>query len=414
MPDQFVKTHSTAKLGRVDGDLTVGRDAIIRAESGDKVVVTGRALLEGTVTIDCNFECQSMRVEGKGFGPGGDVHINGNLMVEDTADIDASARVSGEVRAKDLDVGGHFKSGKIATTRLRVGGHLEVRGTLEATEVDIGGHMTVTEEVKINNLRVGGHAKVGGGSIDGDIRVRGHFSTSRKLVFGRFEAYGNLVLPSGSEGERLSTLGQVEFEGDSSCKELEVTGTTRARGTLTTENINLKGTLASTGDLLVSKRFQVWGTAEVGGAIECETLGVGGRLVADRASATKRADIAGELRTVQGLKSATVTVGKGSKVSGPIYAEKADVGSLADLGSVWGLPWWRGALGRLTTVEDVHGQDVIIRSNSKAGHIFGGSVEMEDGAMAEEIVYTDQIKLPGRYFLTKPPRRVKNLPNHPF
>ena len=414
MPDQFVKTGSTAKLGRVDGDLTVGRNATIRGESGDKVVVTGRALLEGTVTIDCDFESRSMRAEGKGFGPGGDVSVNGSLTVRETADVDASARVSGEVQAKDLDIGGHFRSGKITTARLRVGGHLEVRGTLDAAEVDVGGHMTVTDEVKIHNLLVGGHTKVGGGSIDGDIRVRGHFTTSRKLVFGRFEAYGNLVLPAGSEGERLTALGRVEFDGDSSCKELEVTGTTKVRGTLTAENINLKGTLASSGDLQVSKRIQVWGTADVGRAIECETLGVGGKLVADRASATKRIDIAGELRTVQGLKSVTVTVGKGSKVSGPIYAEKVDVGSLADLGSVWGLPWWRGALGRLTTVEDVHGQEVILRSNTRAGHIFGKSVEMEDGAMAEEITFTDQIKLPGRYFLTKPPTKVENLPSDPL
>jgi cytoskeletal protein CcmA (bactofilin family) len=414
MTDQFVKAGSTVKLGRVEGDLSVGRRATIKPESGGRVFVTGTARFEGEVTIDSDFVCQSMRVEGKGFGPGGDVRINGSLQVEGRADIDASARVSGPVRAGDLDVGGHFRSLQLSTNRLRIGGHLEARGALEAKEVDVGGHMTVVGEVKIDNLRVGGHAKIGGGSISGDVRIRGHFDTSKKLAFGRMETYGNTVLPPGSSGERLAILGRVEFDGDSFCRELEVTGTAKSRGKLSAENFSLKGNLIASGGVQVSKRFQVWGTADVGGTLACGTLAVGGKLVADEASAAERIDVVGEAGTNRGLKSATVVVGKGSKVAGPIYAENADVGSDADLGSIWGLPWWRGMLGRLTTVEDVHGGTIRIRSQSRAGRIFGKIVEMEEGAMAEEVVYTDQIKLPRRYFLTKPPRKVEELPDHPI
>jgi len=409
--DHFVKAGSTVKLGRVEGDLSVGRNTTIEPESGNKVVVTGRAHFEGDATIEGDFECQSMRVEGKGFGPGGDIRILGSLRVEGSADIDASAWVSGFVRAGVLDVGGHFRSGRLSTDRLRVGGHLETRGALEAKEVDVGGHMTVLDEVKIDNLRVGGHAKIGGGSVNGDARIRGHFTTSKKLAFGRLETYGNTVLPHGSTGERLAVLGRVEVDGDSFCRELEVTGTVKARGKLSAENVNLKGNLFASGNLQVSKRLQVWGGADIGGALACETLGVGGKLVVNSASASNRTDIAGEVEAEHGLKSATVLVGRGSKVTGPIHAENIDVGSDADLGSVWGLPWWRGALGSLTAVEDLHGETVKIRSHSRAGLIFGRIVELEEGAAAEEIVYTDQIKLPGRYHLTKPPRKVEELPD---
>jgi cytoskeletal protein CcmA (bactofilin family) len=374
------------------------------------VVVTGRAHFEGEVIIESDFECQSMRVEGKGFGPGGDIRIRGSLLVEGDADIDASARVSGSVRAGDLDVGGHFRSGRLSTNRLRVGGHLETHGTLEAKEVDVGGHMTVLDEVKIDNLRVGGHVKIGGGSVSGDSRIRGHFTTSKKLTFGRLETYDNTVLPPGSTGERLAVLGRVEFDGDSFCRELEVTGTAKARGKLSAENVNLKGNLFASGNLQISKRLQVWGGADIGGALACETLGVGGKLVVDSVSASNRTDIAGEVRAEHGVKSAIVVVGKGSKVTGPIYAKNADIGGEADLGSVWGLPWWRWTLGRPTTVEDVHGGTVKVRSHSRAEHIFGKTVELEDGAMAEEIVYTDQIRLPSKCFLTKPPRKVEDLP----
>jgi len=412
MAEQFVRAGSTVKLGKVDGDLIAGRRATIKAESG-RVAVTGKAHFEGDVIIDGDFECQSMRVEGKGFGPGGDVRINGSLTVEGGADIDASARVTGPVKAGDLDVGGHFRSGMLDTDRLRVGGHLETRGSLYANEVDVGGHMTVLDEVKICNLRVGGHAKIGGGSVTGDARVRGHFTTSKKFTFGRLETYGNVVLPSGSTGERLTALGRVEFEGDSFCKDLEVTGTANARDSLSAENINLKGKLFVLGDLRVSKGFQVWGEARISGALACQTLGVGGKLVADSASASDRTVIAGEVLVGHGLKSATVVVGKGSKVAGPIFAASVEVGSDADLGSVWGLPWWRGALGRLTTVADVHGGSIMIRSNSRGGRILGRTIEMEEGAAAEEIVYTDQIKLHGRYHLSKPPRKVEQLPDNP-
>ena len=410
MPDQFVDARSTTKLGRVEGDLSVGHNATIRAESGGKVSVTGRVSLEGPVTIDCDFNCQSMRVEGKGFGPSGDIRVNGDLVVEGSADIDASIKVSGSVRAGDLDIGGHLRTGQVSTHRLRVGGHLEVRGTLEAEEVDVGGQMTVIEEVKINNLRVGGHAKLGGGSITGDIRVRGHFSTTRKLAFGRLQVYGNMVLPAGSAGEKLSTLGRVEFDGDAFCKELEVTGSARVRGVLSAESFDLKGNLRALEGPHVSKRFQVWGAADVTGPLECETLGVGGRLVAESVSATNRTDIGGEVRTSRGLKSKSVVVGKGSKVTGPIFAMKVEIGSDTDLGSMWGLPWWRGALGRLTTVEDIHGGDVKIRQHCRVGRVFAKTVELGEGSTAEEIVYTGEVKLPQKYFLTKPLRRVDSLP----
>jgi len=375
--------------------------------------VAGRAYFDGPVTIDCDFHCRSMRIEGRGYGPAGDVKINGNLAVDEGADLDANVRVKGSVRAGTLDVAGHLRSGLLSAHRLRVGGHLEVRGELEADEVDVGGQMTAYE-VKINNLRVGGHAKVGGGSIRGEIRVRGHFSSTKKLTFGRLQTFGNAALPEGSTGEKLSAMGRVEFEGDASCRELEVTGSAKARGELSAENVDLKGSLVASGDLRVSKRFQVWGSADISGALTCEALDVGGKLVAGRAMVTTRTSVAGEVRTSGGLKSKSVVVGKGSKVTGPIFAESVDVGSETDLGSAWGLPWWWGTLGRPTSVGDVHGGEVMIRARSRADRIFGGTVELGEGAMAEEVIYMEQVKLPQKYFLTKPPKKVGSLPGSPL
>jgi cytoskeletal protein CcmA (bactofilin family) len=410
-----VKQGTTARLGRVEGELKVGRNATIRAETGRKVVVTEGAYLEGPATIDCDFECKTMRVEGRGYGPAGDVTINGDLTVHERADIDASVRVKGAILAGDLDIGGHMNSGPLTTRRLRVGGHLKMVGRLEADEVDVGGHMTVPAEVKIRNLRVGGHTTVEGGAITGDIRVRGRFTTTKKLSFGRLEVFGNTSFPAGCSGERLSAIGTVVFDGDASCKELEVTGTARVKGDLTTDNVEVKGKLEVSGRIRASQKIRAWGTVETNGDIQCDSLGVGGKLVADCVSAAERTDITGELRTLRGLKTKTVVVGRGSKVSGPIVAQQVDVGSDADLGSFWGLPWWRGNFGRTTTVEDIHGNEVRVWGNSRARCIFGETVVMEEGSMAEEVVYTKEVRLPvhKKYFLTKPPVKTEKLPD-PF
>jgi cytoskeletal protein CcmA (bactofilin family) len=411
VPDLIVKEGTTAKLGRVDGDLKVGRNARITAESGRKVVVAGTAHFDGRVTIDCDFECQAMRLEGRGWGPGGDVLVDGDLEVHDVADIDASLRVTGRITAGDLDVGGHLRSGPLKSKRLRVGGHLETRGKLESGDVDVGGHMTVRDEVALSNLRVGGHAKIGGGTIEGEVKVRGHLTTEKPLAFGSVQVYGHTTLPAGTSGDRLSAYGRVEFEGDADCKNLEVAGDARVRGDCNSDDVEVKGRLNVTGRMHVSRKFRVFGAADARGAIECGALGVSGRLAAERISASDKADVVGEVNTSRGLKSASVAIGKGSKVTGPLIGDQIEVGKEMDFGSAWGLPWWRGALGRTTTVDDVYGKTVRIGSNSRAKRVFGDIVELENGSIAEEVNYTKEVKLPTNYYLNKPPVKMAKVPD---
>ncbi len=62
MTDQVVKRGETVKLGRVEGDLHVGRKATIKADSGGKVVVTGDIVFDGGATVDCSLECNAVDV----------------------------------------------------------------------------------------------------------------------------------------------------------------------------------------------------------------------------------------------------------------------------------------------------------------------------------------------------------------
>jgi cytoskeletal protein CcmA (bactofilin family) len=414
MPDQAVSAGSTAKLGVVQGDLRVGRNATILPESGRKVTVSGTAHIEGPVTIECDFECGSMRVEGRGFGPGGDVVVKGNLLARGDLEIDASAQVHGTVTAERVDVGGHLESMGVISKGVRVGGHMKTKGALRADDVDVGGHMAAIGSVDITNLRVGGHAEIAGGTVKGDIKVRGHFRTSGKLTYGTVQVYGHLVLPAGSTGESLTAHGRVEFEGDATCKVLEVNGVAKAQGNLETSNLKVNGKLDVKGSLAVAERFEVLGSAEAKNQIECGALTVGGRLVADRIVASGRAEVGGQVWTSRGLKAKEVVVGAGSRIDGPIAGESVEIGRGLVSGGFWAQMSTLHTLGHLTRVEDVYGKDVRVERYSQAKRIYGETVRMQAGSMADEVNYSKEADISEGVHLERPSKKVDRLPDASF
>jgi len=413
MPDQTIAAGSTAKLGNVSGDLKVGRKATIVAESGRKVTVTGSAFFEGPATIACDFECGKMRVEGKGFGPSGDVLVKGDLLAHGDLEIDASTEVVGTITAERVDIGGHLKSKSVSSKDLRVGGHMDTRGTLKAGGVDIGGHLSVDEQVDITSLRVGGHGEIGGGTIKGDIKIRGHFKSHSKLTFGTIQVYGHLALPAGSTGEKLTALGKVSLGGDVFCKGMEINGVAEAEGNCRAENLKVNGKLAVEGTLRVSEKLEVLGSAETQG-VECGTLTVGGKLAADKISADGQAVLAGEVWTARGLKAKEVAVGVGSRVDGPIVGDVVEVGKGMDIGGFWmQASRWR-SLGRMTKVDDVYGREVRVDRLSQIKKIYADTVRMQMGSMADEVNYTKEADVSEGVHLEKSPRKLERLPDAPL
>ena len=417
MPDATVATGSTARLGKIEGDLKVGSNAKILAESGNRVVVTGGAYFDGPVNIACDFECGQMRVAGKGFGPGpahGDVKVTGSLLVQGELEIDASAEVNGNITAERVDIGGHLKSKSITSKRVRIGGHMETDGTLEAEDVDVGGHMQVDGQVNIANLRVGGHTDIGGGNIREAIQVRGHFRTRGKLSYGDFHVFGHLTLPAGSRGRRLRALGKVELEGDGYCKTMEVNGVARASGNLEAESLKVNGKLEVEGVLKVEDKLEVFGSMETTNEVECGALAVGGRLVAAEVASSGRADLGGEVETDRGLKAKEIAVGTGSRVKGPLIGDVVEVGKGLDLGGFWAqVSNWR-SIGRTTKVDDVYGMDVRIDRYSQAKNVYAETVRMQSGSMAVEVLYTREADVSDGVHLERPLRKVEMLPGFPF
>jgi len=413
MSDYIVAAGSTARLGRVEGALRAGRNSRIVAESGRRVVVTEGAYLEGPVSIECDFECKSMRVEGKGFGPSGNVEVRGSLLVHGDLEIDASAEVGGEISAERVDVGGHLKTKSITSKGVRVGGHLETRGSLKAEDVDVGGHMNVGELVDISNLRVGGHVEVGGGTIKGDVKVRGRFRAASTLAYGSIQVYGSLVLPRGSRGDKLRALGKVEFEGDGFCKEIEINGTAKARGDLGAEKLQVNGKLEVQGSLKVSEKLEVFGSAEAKKTVECGGLGIWGRLAAERIVASGRAEVGGETWVPHGLMAKDLAVGTGSRVNGPIVADAVEVGVGLQPVGLWAqISSWR-TMGRMTRVDDVYARDVRVDRYSQVKRVYAETIRMQSGSAAAEVNFTKEADISEGVHLEKPSRKTDSLPIPP-
>ena len=418
MPDRTVKGGVTSRLGRIEGELRVGRNATIEAEEGSKVVVAKGAYFEGPVTIRCDFECQSMRVEGRGFGLRGDVLVKGSLKVADTADISASVAVDGAVEAGELDVAGHLKCGPIVSRRVRVGGHLDAAGTVETRSLDVGGHATVDGDVGLVDFRVGGHAQIGGGTITGAAEVKGHLWAARKLRYGVLRVYGHTRLPTGSSGDRLDGFGKVEWEGDSACKVVKIAGTARAAGNLDTGDIEVKGNLEVRGGLRATERLLVGGTSVVKGQVECAVLDLQGRLVARKVVVEGDARLAGDLKTRGGLWAESVFVEGGTKCAGILVGESVEVGGsrlvlLNRSAKLAGQQIVVRGAGRMTLVGDIYGTRVAVGSNAKCGRVFARSVDLGEGCEVGKVVYEEELRTSEGVRFHSPPVKVAKLPGPP-
>lgn len=417
MPDVRVDRGRTAELETVDGELKVAGNARITAARGKLVTVTGGAYFESNAEIDCDFECDSLKVDT------GKLRVTGNLTVHKAADVAHTLKVDGKISAQEIDVGGKMYAGSVSCGgSVRVGGIVEVTESLEAESVDVGGKVVVRGTVKIKDLYVGGKAEVGGGSILGQVKVKGVFASRGPLEFGEMQVYGKCTLPAGCKGKNISTFGKLSVAGALSCEEIKVEGFTEVHGDCRAGNIVINGWLRVHGFLVVSGALETNGSGEVRDDVTGADLRVGGRFRARKILLTNQADIAGELlETQQGIKAKAVTIRSGTTCRGPVVGGRVELGkssfSLVNQGASWAGQSIRiRAVGRMTGAEDIYGEEVVLGKNSRCRRIFADKVEVGDGCTVEQVVYTEELRgaAKGRVFFTRPPEKVQSLPPFPL
>jgi cytoskeletal protein CcmA (bactofilin family) len=416
MSDLRVERGSTAKLGHVDGDLKVSRNARITAAEGQLVTVSGSVRFESDAEVDCDLRCDSLAVER------GTLKVTGNLTVSTGMDVAHTVKVDGKISAQEIEVGGRMYAGSVSCGSVRVGGIVEVAETLEAGSVDVGGKVLVRGPVKIKDFGVGGKAEVGGGSISGLVKVGGVFASSGPLEFGEMRVSGKCTLAAGCKGHKISTFGKLSVAGALSCEEIEVEGVTDVRGDCSAGKMLVNGRLEVSGSLVVAGTLETNGWGQVRDEVRGADLRVGGRFRARKILISNQAEIAGELiETQQGLKAKSVMVGSGTTCKGPVVGERVELGR-SSLNLVnWGTSWAgqsvrvRG-IGRMTNAEDIYGEEVVLGKHSRCGRIFAKRVEVAEGCTVEQVVYTEELRgaVRGNSFFTRPPEKVQSLPPFPL
>lgn len=190
-----------AEIDVVEEDLIIGRHSIIRAKSGETIVVKGGIEFEGDCDVLSSLHASNIRGKGR-------IHVNGDLAVETSIDLeDGELIVSGRLNAEDVDVGKVVKVGKglkcrdidvggalevgeaMDAEKIGVGGTVSVQGDLRGKKLGVGGTLVVKGLIELDKLDVGGVAKINGGKVL-EINVGGVFESSGKLVFEKINVGG--------------------------------------------------------------------------------------------------------------------------------------------------------------------------------------------------------------------------------
>jgi cytoskeletal protein CcmA (bactofilin family) len=413
MADYVVHRGTTVKLGRIEGDLKVGYGAKIEASEGDLVSVTGAAVFEGSAEIRCTFECDSLEARHRGA-----LKVSGDLIVHKRLDVAHSVETKGTIRAAEIDVGGRVRTRAISSDRVRVGGVIEVSDSLESRTVEVGGKVLVPGSVKILDLEVGGIAEIGGGSISGNIRVGGKFEASAPLEFGNLQVLGHMSFASKSRGRKISTFGKLSAGGDLECEEIDVQGVTEIRGNCRSKKIRVSGKL-SVGENLDSDELVNLGVTELQGEFRGATLRIAGKFRARSIVVTAEFAVAGIAETQLGMKAAKINVDSGSRCQGPLVGDQVIIGKssgiLLDAEKSWmGQLATLRLVGKMTRVDDIYGKYVHLGRLSTCRKVFAEVVEVEEGAIAEEIQYTTELMGNLEKTHINQPHRASRLPKPPL
>jgi cytoskeletal protein CcmA (bactofilin family) len=276
----------------------------------------------------------------------------------------------------------------------------------------------INGDVHLAEFRVGGHAQIGGGTISGEAEVKGHLWVDRKLKFGRLRVYGHARLPPESSGEVLSGVGKVEFEGDFACKVVRIDGIAKAAGSLDADEVEVNGSLEVRGGLRASERLAVGGAVEVEEGVECGALDLRGRLAGGKIEVEGDARLAGELDAGKGLWAKSVLVDGGARCVGVLVAERVEVGRsklvlLNRSARFAGQEIVARGAGRMTSVGDIYGEEVVVGANARCGRVFAKRVDLGAGCEVGHVTYTEELNAPRRVRFHSLPVKVEKLPDPP-
>ena len=128
------------------------------------------------------------------------------------------------------------------------------------------------------------------------------------------------------------------------------------------------------------------------GELAAQTIDIGGKLGAQKATAEEKVSVGGLIETVDGVYATHVEIGKRGEVKGLVKAKEALIS--------------RGA-----KVEDVHASIITLERGAKARNLYGERIRLEPNChVYGEVQYTESFETERGSSLAKAPLKVDKLP----
>lgn len=414
MPKNIIPSGTTTTLHVVEGDLEVGKHAVVKGTGiPPKVSVSGSVHCRD----DCLFECSLMAENlfgdgyvvirgdlevkelvkiGNGFGFGwahGKAMLNvEGKMTAKMVDVENKLAVGKDFEAENVDVGGRLEvKGNTKAQRIDVGGSFSAMGEVEAQTIDVGGSANIESKVNIEKIDVGGSAKVAGGRT-GKVDVGGSFESKAPLEFNSIDVGGVVRLAGKSVGGNIDVGGACKVQGDIKFGKIDVGGVIHIFGSAEGADLDVGGKVHVGGAMSLSGKLDVGGIAEVDGELTAQSIDVGGRLHAKKVGANAEVSVGGLIDTVDGVQASYVEIGRGGKVRGPIKAGEAVISERA-------------------MVEDVYAKKVTMENEAEARNLYAERITLESGCQIYgEVQYTESLETEHGITFAKTPQKVDKLP----
>lgn len=404
MSENVVPPKSTVTLSSVEGDLEVGRRAVVKGEgSPPAVAVSGTVYAEGDCVFDCSLSAENLDGED-------DITINGSLEVRNRVkiedgrlvvsgdmsakrvDVDKSLRVEKDFEFDDVDVGGRLEvRGSTTGVKINVGGAFDASGEVETESIDVGGSVRIRSKVDVRDIDVGGTVEIEGGRV-GRVDVGGSFVSKDSLEFDEINVGGTVKLAGRCTGGDVDVGGSCKVEGDLKFRNIDVGGVITISGSAEGDDLDVGGKVRVGGGLHLSGKLDVGGIAEVRGELVAERVEVGGKLYAKKANVGSTICVGGSIETVEGVNASYIRIGRRGRVEGSIRADEAVIGKNAH-------------------VEDVHAKSITLERKARARNLYGEKIRLESGCQVSgEVKYTASLEAAPGVTFAKTPQKVDELP----
>ena len=438
--DVVVPKRAIKEINSVNGNLIVN-EATVKASNLEKMIaVSGDTRCHGDCTFEGNLKTYFLYVDD------GDLEIKGNLIVErkirvkkgrlkvdgnlisPKVEVDKSARILGELKAEEtqvggtlvvggsgisdyVSVGGTFESSSFEFSKISVGGtykaygqlsgkKISVGGTFKAEEnvsveeVDVGGTIAIQGDVISNKMNAGGTLEIQGGEVKGRLTAGGTIRSRGYLVFDRLDAGGSITIEGGS-GDKINVGGSFVSNGNLKFNTIDVGGTVKINGDGEGHGIDVGGTVKIRGNLTLTNSFDVGGTIEVDGTLKSRSVHAGGKIQAQKIHATNEIET-NVLRTRDGAKADRIEIGKKGEVEGPLIANRVYLRDKVE-------------------AEDIYAKYAILKRNCRVRNVYADKIRIESGSLISgEIHYTDSLEADKDVQFRVNPEKTEKLPDPPF